>query len=262
MSPTGSAPSSAATTTGATAPDATALPRPQLSKSRRPVTVRHSVAPIPAKRGVTDGKEPRTPQSALPVGCCPGRRPLLGHVLPLWRRPLEFLESLSVLGDLVKIHIGSCPAYMVCHPELVQRVLVNAQAFDKGGPYYDTARTLAGNGISTCGWEDHRRQRPLVMPVFQKQRITAYTRTMAQEIADVTAAWPSGRAFDITAAAHSLLSISPPRPFSPAISARPPSTPLTSVCQWSSRVFTPGCSHPSSPSTRSPRPEIVTSTAH
>ena len=68
----------------------------------------------------------------------------------MFRRPLEFLNSLPAQGDLVEIRLGPQRAWMVCHPELVHRMLRDTRTFDKGGPQYERLRALMGDGVVTC----------------------------------------------------------------------------------------------------------------
>jgi cyclooctat-9-en-7-ol 5-monooxygenase len=58
-------------------------------------------------------------------GVAPGRLPVLGHAIPLRRRPLEFLAALPAHGDLVEVRLGPQRAYLACHPELVRQVLLD-----------------------------------------------------------------------------------------------------------------------------------------
>lgn len=64
------------------------------------------------------------------VGHAPGRLPLLGHAVPLRRRPLEFLTSLNSVGDLVELQLGHRSAYMVTHPRLIHQVLADPVLYD------------------------------------------------------------------------------------------------------------------------------------
>ncbi|MFD8552681.1 cytochrome P450 [Streptomyces fradiae] len=127
----------------------------------------------------------------------PHRRPLIGHAHLLARRPLEFLTSLPALGDLVELRIGPRPAYLPCHPDLVQQVLLNARVYDTGGPVKEKARPILGNGLITSDWADHRRQRRLVQPAFHQARIAAYAEVMRDECAARARSWHTGRVLDV-----------------------------------------------------------------
>jgi pentalenene oxygenase len=100
------------------------------------------------------------------TGTAPGKLPLVGHIWPLMRSPIDFIASGSKHGDLVEIWLGPTRAYLVCHPELLRQVLTDDRTFDKGGAFYDNALAIAGNGLGTCPYREHRRQRRLVQPAF------------------------------------------------------------------------------------------------
>ncbi|MFJ5117460.1 cytochrome P450 [Kitasatospora sp. NPDC088548] len=134
---------------------------------------------------------------AYTLASAPGALPLLGHTLALVRRPLELVASLPAHGDLVRIRMGPHRAYVVCHPDLVHRVLTEDRTFDKGGPFYDKFREAAGDGISSCPASAHRRQRRLVQPAFHHTRLPGYAATMTREIAALTRHWHHGQVLDV-----------------------------------------------------------------
>lgn len=137
-------------------------------------------------------------------GRAPGRLPVLGHAIPLRRRPLEFLEGLPEHGDLVEIRLGPQPAYMACHPELVRQVLLDPRTYDKGGPLFDKVRPLVGNGLFSSAWAEHRLQRRLVYPAFHPSRTASYAAMMCEEIDALLGSWRDGRAIDLAATLHAL----------------------------------------------------------
>ncbi|SES22860.1 pentalenene oxygenase [Streptomyces sp. yr375] len=138
------------------------------------------------------------------VGTAPGIFPLLGHGIALYRRPLAFLNSLPGHGDLVEIRLGPQRAWMVCHPELVHRMLKDARTFDKGGPLFDRLRVLMGDGLVTSRHAEHRRQRRLVQPAFLPSRLPDQTELMAQEAEAVCGDWRPGQRVDVSAAMMAL----------------------------------------------------------
>ncbi|MET7900814.1 cytochrome P450 [Streptomyces sp. NPDC005355] len=134
----------------------------------------------------------------------PGGLPLIGHALLMGRRPLQFLASLPAHGDLVELRLGPRRAYLPCHPELVQQVLVNARVYDTGGPVKEKARPILGNGLITSDWADHRRQRRLVQPAFHTARIATYAEVMERECEAESQSWRAGRALDVS---HAMLAL-------------------------------------------------------
>ncbi|MBY8886990.1 cytochrome P450 [Streptomyces sp. PTM05] len=127
----------------------------------------------------------------------PHALPLLGHILPLLRDPLDFLLSLHAQGDLVRIRIGPVPAVVVCEPRLTWDVLRNDRVFDKGGAFFDRGREVAGNGLGTCPFSHHRRQRRLLQPAFHPRRLPSYATVMIDRINAVTDSWRDGQILDV-----------------------------------------------------------------
>lgn len=80
------------------------------------------------------------PDRLWTVGTAPGIFPSISHGIALFRRPLAFLNSLPARGDLVEIRLGPMRAWMVCHPELVHRMLMDARTFD------EEVRSTTGSG--------------------------------------------------------------------------------------------------------------------
>ncbi|MGB3439866.1 MAG: cytochrome P450 [Actinophytocola sp.] len=130
------------------------------------------------------------------AGTAPRSLPIVGHVWQLMRRPLEFLSSLSEHGDLVEIRIGTTSAYVPCHPDVLREVLVNDRVYDKGGVFYERARDIAGNGLVTCPFGDHRRQRRLMQSAFQRSQLARYAPAMQAEIEGTTSRWRAGAVID------------------------------------------------------------------
>ncbi|MEU3573087.1 cytochrome P450 [Kitasatospora sp. NPDC036755] len=147
---------------------------------------------------------PFFPTTRFTAATAPGGLPLLGHAPALLRRPHEFVAGLPAHGDLVRLRLGPFPAYVVCHPELVHRLLTDDRTFDKGGPLLDKAREVFGNGLATCPAAAHRRQRRMLQPAFHRDRSPAYTALMAEEIAGATAHWRDGDVIDVPDAMYRL----------------------------------------------------------
>jgi len=140
---------------------------------------------------------PAGPGTGLRFGRAPGGWPLLGHVVALQRRPLRFLGSLAAHGDLVEIRLGPRRAFMLCHPDLVYRVLTDFRAYDRTGPVYDNVRRAMGSGLATVTYPGHRRQRLAVQPAFRHEHLRGYAAVMRQEVAAVMGTWRDGQSVDV-----------------------------------------------------------------
>lgn len=137
-----------------------------------------------------------TEQTTFSAGTAPGALPVVGHAVGMMRHPVRFMTSLAAHGDLVEIRIGPTTAYVPTHPDLLRQVLTNDRVFDKGGVFYDRARDIAGNGLVTCPFADHRRQRRLMQSAFTRTRLKRYAEAMQAEIEDTTSRWHDGVVVD------------------------------------------------------------------
>ena len=111
-------------------------------------------------------------QSPIPVPVAPGRLPLLGHAVPLFRDPLGFVRSLADVGPVVRVDLGPQAMYVVTDPGLTRRVLREGKTFDKGGALFDKVRELTGDSLLTSHYALHHRQRRLMQPAFTGWTIT------------------------------------------------------------------------------------------
>ncbi|MCY0928862.1 cytochrome P450 [Streptomyces sp. H27-H1] len=131
------------------------------------------------------------PEVHAPVA--PGRLPLLGHALQLWRRPIAFLESLREHGDIVRLDIGTWPVHVLTSPEHVHSVLVQrAQQFGRGR-IFDRLRPVFGNGIVTTDGDFHRKQRRMMQPAFHRNHIAEYAEVMCRQAEAMSGSWTAGR---------------------------------------------------------------------
>ncbi|MEV7422104.1 cytochrome P450 [Streptomyces sp. NPDC091212] len=136
--------------------------------------------------------------TAASVPLAPRALPLLGHALPLLRDPLAFIMSLSGYREMVRVRLGPSSAVMVCDPDLTRQVFLNDRVFDKGGPIYDRIREVIGDGLSTCSYTLHRRQRRLCQPSFHPTRMPGYGAVFARAAELKAASWRDGDVLDVT----------------------------------------------------------------
>ncbi|MHC6625089.1 cytochrome P450 [Streptomyces globosus] len=123
----------------------------------------------------------------------PGRLPLLGHAVSLWREPIAFLESLRDHGEVVRLDIGTWPVHLLTSPELVHEVLVGrAERFGRGR-IFDRLKPVFGNGIVTTDGAFHRNQRRMIQPAFHRNHIARYAETMSRQAEAMAASWAPGR---------------------------------------------------------------------
>jgi cytochrome P450 len=122
----------------------------------------------------------------------PGAWPLLGHLVPMLRRPLAFLPTIAVYGDVVKVRFGRMPVYVVTHPDTVRELLIPGDRDYKRGRIFEKLEPALGKGIATVSGEEHRRQRRLLQPVFTRERIAQYAVIMRTAAEEATRNWRDG----------------------------------------------------------------------
>lgn len=143
--------------------------------------------------------------AAVPVvAAAPHRLPVLGHGLPLLRRPLPYLRSLRDLGDVVKIHIGRAPAYLVTRSDLTWRVLMGDAGTFTRDNVSPAVEVLFGAAVATLGGTAHRERRRLLAPSFHRKRIADYARVMTTVADEHAGRWEDGQRLDVTTAAFDL----------------------------------------------------------
>jgi cytochrome P450 len=146
-----------------------------------------------------------TAPDAWRLGTAPGLLPTVTHALQMLRDPLRFLAAMREAGDVVRVRLGAEWAYYIQPPQLLRQVLLTDHCtFDKGGPFFERSRTIAGNGILTCPAKDHARQRRMMQPLFSHARVAAYTEVMSEEAGRVAAAWRDGQAIEVGKAMSAL----------------------------------------------------------
>ncbi|MBB5110005.1 cytochrome P450 [Streptomyces spectabilis] len=143
--------------------------------------------------------------TTLARASAPGALPFLGHSLRLAKKPLEFLRSLPAYGDLVEIRLGPRTAYIPCTPELTHQVLIDNDTFDKVGPGMGKVYGALGReGVGTCPYRAHRRQRGLLQPAFNRTHLAHYSKAMTSEIAGAMESWRDGQVIDVPGQMHAL----------------------------------------------------------
>ena len=134
----------------------------------------------------------------------PGRLPGVGHLLPLLRNPMVFLQSLRPIGDIVRIHVGPSLVYVVNAPELLYQLLVvEAKSLEKGRAF-DRAKLLIGDALPTAEGEFHLRQRRMIQPAFHHERIASWTTVMRDCANTRINAWQNGQTLHIAEEMHEL----------------------------------------------------------
>ena len=101
------------------------------------------------------------------------------------------LRARASLGDLVKMHLGPYPIYMLFRPEHVEHVLQkNPTNYLKDG--YEHLEPMVGHGLLSSEGELWRKQRRLIQPAFHKKRLDGMARTMTDATEAMLNRWREG----------------------------------------------------------------------
>ena len=121
--------------------------------------------------------------------------PSLREGLRAWRDfrrdPLELLTRLSRQhGDVASFGVGRVSVVQLCHPDHVQRVLVdNARNYDKKTRGYRALRVLLRDGLVTSEGAFWKKQRRIAQPAFHRQRIAGFGAAMVDLTARMLEQW-------------------------------------------------------------------------
>jgi cytochrome P450 len=122
----------------------------------------------------------------------PGPRgyPPLGLFPQLRRDPLRFLtEAARRYGEVVSLPLGPRRAYLLADPAHIQHVLqVQADRYRKGASVA-RIKPLFGEGLTTSEGALWQRQRQLMQPLFQGQRLLPWADVIAKATAAMLARW-------------------------------------------------------------------------
>lgn len=129
--------------------------------------------------------------ATLPPG--PKGRFLGGNLEELRRDPLALYGRCAhEFGDFSTMRFGLRRVYLINHPDLVESVLVsNARNFIK---HYGLKmnRRLLGDGLLTNEGDSWLRQRRLIQPVFNRDRLAGYGAVMVELAERLAASWRDG----------------------------------------------------------------------
>ena len=117
--------------------------------------------------------------------------PLIGSLLPFMQDPLPLVRDLQAqYGDIFALNLGLTKAVIVTSPDYAQHILRdNSAAYRKSGPIWEAVRSMVGNGLVTSEGDFWRRQRRMIQPHFNRQRIEALSDLMIEAIADELEKW-------------------------------------------------------------------------
>jgi len=134
------------------------------------------------------------------VPSAPGAWPLAGHVPGLIRDPAGFLKACLASGQsMIELRLGPRRPVLLCSAASVHRALAErAEDFGKGGPFWDAMRPILGNGVGTCDGDEHRRQRRLLRPAFNRTAVNGYAEIIDDAAATTARSWRPGQIVQVS----------------------------------------------------------------
>lgn len=120
--------------------------------------------------------------------------PLLGSLWSFRKDPMGTFEAAGRLGDLVRFRFFHRQGFLLNHPDLVKRVLVDEhRRFGKATRGYDNLRLVVGNGLLTSQGDFWKRQRRIAQPAFHHRSIVGFAETMSAATQSMLSRWASER---------------------------------------------------------------------
>jgi len=109
----------------------------------------------------------------------------------------DLLWMRQTYGEIASIHLGRTPVYFVANPEAVQECLVSRHKdFHKSRAYF-ALRLVLGNGLVTSEGDFHLRQRRMIQPAFNRDRLRGYGNAMIEFALEARESYRAGETFDI-----------------------------------------------------------------
>lgn len=130
--------------------------------------------------------------------------PLVGVLPEMWRAPLRLLMTAALgYGDVVRLRMGPRVAYLLTHPDHIKHVLQENYRNYPKSVMYRKLYPLVGRGLLTSEGDFWRRQRRLIQPGFQRERLAAFVPVMTDTTEAMLARWKayadSGQPLDVAA---------------------------------------------------------------
>lgn len=122
--------------------------------------------------------------------------PLLRALPSLLAQEADFLDKARARhGDIYRIKLGPLDVVMLCHPKHAQYILRDSSTkYRKEGSLWTSVRTLLGNGLVVSEGEFWLRQRRMMQPYFQRERLVGLVDPMVDAIDEALVTWDEAAA--------------------------------------------------------------------
>ena len=132
----------------------------------------------------------------------PRGREVLAVVLGRKRDPVRLIAELhEKFGDTVRIPVGDTTQFLLGNLAGVKHVLVDHHRNYSKGPAYELLASILGNGLVTSEGEHWKKQRKLIQPFFQEERLRIFSKVtlelVLEEVRALEALADSGSSVDV-----------------------------------------------------------------
>lgn len=128
----------------------------------------------------------------------PKALPLVGNLIEFRRDPTGFSLALArEYGDAAHFMLGRQHAVQINNPDWIRDVLVTRHREFRKAHALDFAEMVIGNGLVRSEGNFHRRQRRLIQPAFQQERLAAYAPAIVEAALAASQRWQPGGTIDM-----------------------------------------------------------------
>ncbi|MET9083162.1 cytochrome P450 [Streptomyces sp. NPDC004237] len=127
----------------------------------------------------------------------PGRRPIIGHAIPLIKDRLAFLQAMRAHGPLVRVAVGPKALLLVNSPELIHELLTSRSNQTTKGLLFEKLKIFGADALPVAEGAHHRNRRRLIQPAFHRAKIETYVEAMRTTVQTAIDAWPNGAILDM-----------------------------------------------------------------
>lgn len=120
--------------------------------------------------------------------------------IKVFRDPITtFSKIRRECGEIAYFKVGGKDMFLVTNPDYIKEVVINHHQDFVKSESLKIAKPLLGEGLLTSEGEFHHRQRRLVQPAFNHERITEYAKVMVDRSLAMSGEWKDGETLDIHA---------------------------------------------------------------
>ncbi|MGW7823903.1 cytochrome P450 [Streptomyces puniciscabiei] len=127
----------------------------------------------------------------------PGRRPFVGHAIPLFKDRLGFLQAMRAHGPLVRVTVGPKTLALVNSPDLINELLTSRSHLTTKGLLFEKLKLFGADALPVAEGAQHLSRRRLMQRAFHRTEIQSYVETMRTTVQTAVDAWPNGATLDV-----------------------------------------------------------------